>query len=82
MAKEDAVQTIVDPVCGMEVTPLTGAAKACYNGFEIYFCTQACKGRFEAAPQDYVFSKHIGFWRRYLEQLSRATAGRPPTCNF
>jgi YHS domain-containing protein len=82
MTDEDVASTVVDPVCGMEVNPRTAAAKSCYNGLELYFCTQACKNKFDAAPQDYVLRKHKGFWRRYLERLNKATGGRPPSCHF
>lgn len=82
MTDQDVASTVADPVCGMEVNPLTAAVKTCYNGLEIYFCTQECKSKFEAAPQAYVLSKRKGFWRNYLERLGKATGGRPPSCHF
>ncbi|RJQ78138.1 MAG: YHS domain-containing protein [Desulfobacteraceae bacterium] len=80
MAQEIDVQSIIDPVCGMEVDPVK-AVKTCYNGIELYFCTDTCKNRFESAPQDYVVNQRKGFWRRYLERLNKATGGRPPSCH-
>lgn len=82
MANEDVIETIVDPVCGMEVNPITAAAKSCYNGLELYFCSETCRNRFDAAPQEYVLSKRKGFWRRYMERISKTTGSRPPSCHF
>lgn len=43
----------IDPVCGMAVQ--TAAAKsAAYQGHVYYFCSQNCRGRFEASPASYV----------------------------
>jgi YHS domain-containing protein len=42
----------VDPVCRMTVA--TGAAKsAVHDGHVYYFCSQACREKFEAAPASY-----------------------------
>lgn len=70
----------IDPVCGMTVDPDTAAAKIVHNGVDIYFCAQGCKAAFAAHPDRYDREKHKGFWRRYLDRLSRATGGKPPTC--
>jgi YHS domain-containing protein len=80
MVNEDATLRIIDPVCGMEVNPLTAAAKSCFDGREFYFCAEGCKNKFDAAPRDYVPGRRKGFWRRYLERLGKATGGRPPSC--
>ncbi len=41
-----------DPVCGMTVK--TASAKtAAYRGQVFYFCSDACRGKFEAAPESY-----------------------------
>ncbi len=77
----EATQTqYIDPVCGMAVDPATAAAKTCYNGIELYFCSEGCRNQFESAPQDVVVNKRKGFWRRYLERLNKATGGKPPSC--
>lgn len=44
--------TIRDPVCGMEVTVST-ASSAAYQGRTYYFCSSACRDKFEAAPTQY-----------------------------
>ena len=69
----------IDPVCGMEVDPLT-ALSTCYNGTEIYFCAQGCLEAFNSKPGKYTQKQRKGFWRRYLERLNKATGGRPPSC--
>ena len=81
MAVSQDTQKFIDPVCGMEVDPLSAAGSTCYNGIHIYFCAPACQHAFEAAPQKYVQSKRKGFWRRYLERLSKSTGGVPPACH-
>lgn len=42
-----------DPVCGMEVDEQRAVAKADYQGKTYFFCSDACKARFEKAPQRY-----------------------------
>ena len=43
-----------DVVCGMDVDPQRAAATSQYNGKTFYFCSQACKARFDANPAQYV----------------------------
>src|SRR5690606_3065841 len=38
----------IDPVCGMNVTPETAAAKIEHNGETIYFCSAGCRDKFAA----------------------------------
>jgi len=48
--KEEAMATVQDPVCGMEVDPATAAASEEHRGTTYYFCSHACHQRFVAAP--------------------------------
>jgi YHS domain-containing protein len=48
----EAVQR--DPVCGMEVVPATAAATEPYRGVDYYFCSRACKDKFDVEPTQYV----------------------------
>jgi len=73
--------THIDPVCGMEVTAATAAARTCHLGLEIFFCAQACKDAFVADPMRYAKVPKKGFWRRYLDRLTKATGGRPQSCH-
>lgn len=44
----------LDPVCGMEVTPVTAAAQSDYEGVTFYFCSEKCKKAFDADPLRYL----------------------------
>jgi YHS domain-containing protein len=43
-----------DPVCGIQVKLETSPAESEYNGQTYYFCSDSCKGRFDANPELYV----------------------------
>lgn len=43
----------IDPVCGMEVDETDVEARAELNGKTYFFCSPACKKRFEADPNKY-----------------------------
>ncbi len=47
-----AMQT--DPVCGMQIEESTAAEKSDYQGQTFYFCSVACKTRFDDEPEKYV----------------------------
>ena len=50
-----AVQTKVkDPVCGMMIEAETAAGASEFGGETYYFCSPACKGKFDANPQKFV----------------------------
>lgn len=42
-----------DPVCGMPIEELEAAGQAEHQGTTYYFCSTACKDRFEESPDDY-----------------------------
>ncbi len=42
-----------DVVCGMQVDPTGAAGSSDYKGKTYYFCCMACKGKFDADPQQY-----------------------------
>lgn len=42
-----------DPVCNMEVEPARAAATAQHAGQTYYFCSEACRKTFAAAPEKY-----------------------------
>jgi P-type Cu+ transporter len=46
-----------DPVCGMAVTREDVAALTEYQGKTYYFCSPACKARFDADPQRYAVKR-------------------------
>lgn len=43
-----------DVVCGMQVDPTKAAGSSDYNGRTYYFCSKACKIKFDATPSQYV----------------------------
>lgn len=50
----------LDPVCKMEVNPASAEGRSEYQGQTFYFCSMACKQKFDAAPE------------RYLDETDRA----------
>ncbi|WP_025660503.1 heavy metal translocating P-type ATPase [Rhizobium sp. IBUN] len=46
-----------DPVCGMTVDPAAGKPSLRYDGHDYHFCSEGCRRKFEAAPQDYLTAK-------------------------
>ncbi|RWI29091.1 heavy metal translocating P-type ATPase [Mesorhizobium sp.] len=48
----DAV--IRDPVCGMTVDPAAGKPTAEHGGHRYYFCSERCRSKFTAEPENYI----------------------------
>ena len=44
----------LDPVCKGEVNPASAEAQSEYGGVTFYFCSQACKEKFDREPLRYV----------------------------
>ncbi|HVN56080.1 MAG TPA: YHS domain-containing protein [Anaerolineaceae bacterium] len=44
----------IDPVCGMEVDPLTAEYLSEYEDEIYYFCSPGCKLSFDAEPEAYL----------------------------
>jgi Cu+-exporting ATPase len=44
----------LDPVCKMDVNPASAAAQSEHEGVTFYFCSTACKEKFDREPQRYV----------------------------
>ena len=42
-----------DPVCGMQVEENEAAGQADYEGQTYYFCSSACRQKFEENPEQY-----------------------------
>jgi Cu+-exporting ATPase len=51
--KEEAMATVKDPVCGMDVDPKQAAASEKYQGKTYYFCSKSCQSKFKANPKEY-----------------------------
>ena len=52
------VDTVHDPVCGMDIDPATAAGKSMYNGTLYYFCSLGCKSAFDKDPEKYIGGVH------------------------
>jgi Cu+-exporting ATPase len=54
---EEAMATVKDPVCGMDVDPASAAGTEEYAGQTYSFCSQRCLERFRERPQDFASSE-------------------------
>lgn len=45
---------VKDPVCGMDVDPVTTKHKTEHNGAAFFFCSASCRTKFEADPAKYL----------------------------
>ena len=43
-----------DVVCGMQVDPAKAAGSSQFEGKTYYFCSNACKTKFDVNPRQYV----------------------------
>ncbi|MDK4706031.1 heavy metal translocating P-type ATPase [Rhizobium sp. CNPSo 4062] len=50
-------EVIRDPVCGMTVDPDAGKPSLEYHGRTFHFCSNGCRTKFEAAPENYLTAK-------------------------
>ncbi|WHO76121.1 heavy metal translocating P-type ATPase [Rhizobium sp. BT03] len=55
--EKTADATIRDPVCGMTVDPEAGKPSLDHAGRLHHFCSEGCRTKFAAAPQDYLTAK-------------------------
>ncbi|MGD9722641.1 MAG: YHS domain-containing protein [Pirellulales bacterium] len=47
-------ESVTDPVCGMRIRRSAAVASCEFKGHPYFFCSPACRGRFDAAPEHYV----------------------------
>ena len=75
-------QRAIDPVCGMTVDSGQSALRASFGDHTYFFCAAACRRSFEADPHKYLpkTPKKKGVWGRYVDRLTKATGGKPPSC--
>ncbi|MGZ2427511.1 heavy metal translocating P-type ATPase [Rhizobium laguerreae] len=56
--QEKHAETVIrDPVCGMTVDPRVDKPSLDYDGGTYHFCSEGCRTKFAAAPQDYLSAK-------------------------
>lgn len=70
-------ETAIDPVCGKTINPRDGRFSTRDDKGTHYFCSGACKRRFDTADT----KAKKGFWARYTERLKDTHCTRtPPEC--
>ena len=47
-------QEVVDPVCGMTISPADSVGEVEHRGHTYYFCNESCLERFKADPEEFV----------------------------
>ncbi len=52
--RQGAIQTAIDPVCGMKVNPKNAKYKTTYQGKKFYFCARGDLEKFKKNPSKYV----------------------------
>jgi len=53
IGKEEAMATVKDVICGMDIDPKTAAASEEYKGKTYYFCAEICRDKFKVEPDKY-----------------------------
>ncbi|OWV74003.1 copper-transporting ATPase [Rhizobium sp. R339] len=57
-SQENAANAVIrDPVCGMTVNPKAGKPSFDHAGRTYHFCSESCRTKFAATPQDYLTAK-------------------------
>jgi uncharacterized protein len=73
---EPGAKLVRDPVCGMSVDPATAPERAQHMGTTHYFCSAACRSKFEADPARYT-TQVAQLERAGHQAHSHITAGMP-----
>ena len=47
-------EDVLDPVCGMTISPADSVGEIEHRGHTYYFCNQSCLDRFKANPEEFV----------------------------
>ena len=47
-------EDVLDPVCGMTISPADSVGEIEHRGHTYYFCNQSCLDRFKASPEEFV----------------------------
>ena len=61
---------VIDPVCGMAITPENAAGHVDHEGHTYHFCSESCRKRFQADP------------RAFLNTPTEAPAPQPPGVTY
>ena len=49
-----AAAEVLDPVCGMTISPEDAVGHVDYKGQTYYFCAKGCKTKFDSNPSQFV----------------------------
>jgi Cu+-exporting ATPase len=49
----EKMETVHDPVCGMDIAPADAAGTEEYNGQTYFFCSRGCQQAFNDEPEKY-----------------------------
>ena len=63
----------LDPVCKMAVNPASAEAQSEYEGVTFYFCSRACKEKFEREPMRYLDQTDLAQARAERANRNRGT---------
>jgi YHS domain-containing protein len=66
--------TVIDPVCRMEIIPEQSKISLAYMGKPYHFCSETCLNTFKGDVHRFTGKnpgKKKGWWARYLEKLKR-----------
>jgi len=56
MKMPESQPAVVDPVCGMTISPTKSVGEVVHNGHTYYFCNKSCLDRFRADPERFLRS--------------------------
>jgi YHS domain-containing protein len=76
--------TVIDPVCGMDVVPAETDIKATLGSETYYFCAEGCRKSFVDDPKKFLSTKPAkkkGWWGRYIDRLEKVTCGKSMDCH-
>ena len=67
MPQPNALAEVIDPVCGMTVSPAKAAGHFEHKGHTYYFCGKGCLTRFSADPEHFLAAAKAG---RYVPMIA------------
>ena len=77
MSSQPLDQNVIDPVCGMSVTPGTGKPTLRYKGTDYHFCNPKCHDRFDGDPYFYLSGNHH---KKKALEAAQSKGGMQFTC--
>ena len=69
--------TVTDPVCWMIIDRSVAADTREYSGVTYYFCSPACRRKFDADAEAYIAASHAPGWSAWSDPTQERTERRP-----